>query len=76
MFKFVAVSLLALALAACAGKEEEVTVVEEVPANGCSETGGIPQDTGEGSPCDDVNEVPSEGVVDTAVAPSTETVVE
>jgi PBP1b-binding outer membrane lipoprotein LpoB len=58
MFKFVAVSALALFLAGCSSNNEEDPVVETVPESGCSETGGVPQDTGEGSPCDDLTEVP------------------
>lgn len=63
MFKFVAVSLLALALTACAGKEEEVAV-EAVPA--AEETPVV-----EAAPAAEASaEVPAEGVSATAVAPA------
>jgi hypothetical protein len=47
-----AIGLITLLLTACSDKKEEVTPVDDTAVNECVDTGGIPQDTGEGSPCD------------------------
>lgn len=81
MKKIIALSVLALALTGCAAKEEEAA---PAPAVDCSradpqapgypgecaegENGGVPQDTGEGSPTDAaVEAAPAEPVADVPV---------
>jgi hypothetical protein len=61
MFKFVAISLIALGLTACAGKEEEEVVAEEVPAVEAAPEAPAAADAA----------VPAEGINGTVTPPET-----